>query len=188
MMKIAVLLATGYEEGESLFLADVLMRAGFTCDLVSTTGEGMVSGCHGITVRADRLLEDGAEDYDMIVLPGGLPGATNLRDNPAVIRLVRQFDAEKKYIGAICAAPVVLQQAGILSGRSHTSYPGKKYTGLFTESDYREEIVVVDKNLITSRGPATTLPFAYAIVDLLGGDSEKLKEGMLYNMARKSGY
>lgn len=99
---------------------------------------------------------------------------------------MQQFDAEKKYIGAICAAPIVLQKAGILKGRPHTSYPGKKYTDLFTESDYREEIVVVDGNLITSRGPATTLPFAYGIVDLLGGDSKKLKEGMLYNMVKNS--
>ncbi len=186
-MNIAVLLATGYEEGESLFLADVLMRAGFHCDLVSTMGEEMVSGCHGITVRTDRKLEDGMEEYDMIVLPGGLPGATNLRDNPAVIELVRKFDREHRYIGAICAAPIVLQQAGILKGRTHTSYPGKKYTDLFAESNYKEEIVVVDDRLITSRGPATTLPFAYGIVDLLGGDSAKLKESMLYHMVRASG-
>ncbi len=163
-----------------------MRRAGFVCDLVSVTGEETVTGSHGIRVVADRRLEDGAEEYDMIVLPGGLPGATNLRDHPDVIRLVRKFDAEKKYIGAICAAPIVLQQAGILKGRRHTSYPGEKYTKLFTESDYRDEIVVVDGNLITSRGPATTLPFAYGIVDLLGGDSAKLKESMLYNIAKNS--
>lgn len=186
-MKIAVLLATGYEEGESLFLADILMRGGFTCDLVSTTGEQMVSGCHGITVRADRLLDENMQEYDMVILPGGMPGAANLRDNPAVVSLVQEFDAAGKYIGAICAAPMVLHQAGIDKGRTLTSYPGEKYTSLFTESDYREEIVVVDKNLITSRGPATTLPFAYAIIDLLGGNSAKLKESMLYNMVRESG-
>ena len=186
-MKIAVLLATGYEEGESLFLADILMRGGFSCDLVSTTGEQMVSGCHGITVRADRLLDGNMQEYDMVILPGGMPGAANLRDNPEVVRLVQEFDAVGKYIGAICAAPMVLHQAGIDKGRTLTSYPGEKYTALFTESDYREEIVVVDKNLITSRGPATTLPFAYAIIDLLGGNSEKLRESMLYNMVRKSG-
>lgn len=111
----------------------------------------------------------------------------NLRDNPAVVKLVQEFDAAGKYIGAICAAPMVLHQAGIDKGRTLTSYPGEKYTALFTESDYREEIVVVDGNLITSRGPATTLPFGYAIIDLLGGNSEKLKESMLYNMVRKSG-
>ena len=85
-MKIAVLLATGYEEGESLFLADVLMRGGFACDLVSTTGEQMVSGCHGITARADRLLDGDMQEYDMVILPGGMPGAANLRDNPAVVK------------------------------------------------------------------------------------------------------
>lgn len=179
-MKIGMLLATGYEEGESLFVVDILRRAGFDAVSVSTTGEINVTGGHNITVVADMLLDDSVKDFDMIILPGGMPGATNLRDNPKVIELVQYFDEHKKYIGAICAAPIVLHKAGILNGRKMTSYPGEKYTTLFTEANYKEDIVVVDDNLITSRGPATTLPFAYGIIDLLGGNSEPLKQGMLY--------
>ena len=81
---------------------------------------------------------------------------------------------------------MVLQKAGITKGRTLTSYPGGKYRKLFVDSDYREDIVVIDGHLITSRGPATTLPFAYAIIDALGGDSAPLKEGMLYHMAKAS--
>ena len=98
--------------------------------------------------------------------------------------MVQYFARENKYIGAICAAPIVLHQAGILNGRKMTSYPGEKYESLFTEADYQDKVVVVDGKLITSRGPATTLPFAYEIVKLLGGDSEALKEKMLYPMAK----
>lgn len=179
-MKIALLLATGYEEGESLFVADILRRAGFEADLISITKEVWVTGAHGIKVEADHLLDESIYSYDMVILPGGMPGAMNLRDDQRVLELIRYFDKEHKYIGAICAAPIVLHVAGILEGRKMTSYPGEKYESLFTEAEYCQETVVIDDRLITSRGPATTLPFAYAVVDLLGGDSASLKKGMLY--------
>lgn len=184
MKKIAVLLAEGFEEGEALFTVDVLRRAGFHCDAVSLKGE-QVTGSHGITVRADKAWDEAMAAYDMVVLPGGLPGATNLRDDARVIELVRAFDREGKGIAAICAAPMVLARAGIMKGRRVTSYPGEQYEALFADADYREEIVVRDGNVITSRGPATTLPFAYALVEALGGDASKLREGMLFDMLMK---
>lgn len=181
--KIAVMLAQGYEEGESLFLTDILRRAGFYAETVSITDNRMVTGAHGITVQSDRVLPGNEEEiglFDMIILPGGMPGAANLKACPAVIKLISDFDRKGKWIGAICAAPMVLAEAGISRGRRLTSYPADSYRALFTDADYREETVVVDRNLITSRGPATTLPFAYTIVDCLGGDSAPLKKGMLY--------
>lgn len=182
-MKIAVLLATGYEEGESLFVVDILRRAGFQAESVSTTCDRLVAGAQGIVNQADRLIDDDIKDYDMIVLPGGQPGANNLSANPKVLELVQHFDAQHKFIAAICAAPMVLHTAGIDKGRRLTSYPADKYRDMFTESTYvDDEIVVVDDNLITSRGPATTLPFAYKLVDVLGGDGNALREKMLYNM------
>lgn len=123
----------------------------------------------------------------MAILPGGMPGAANLQDNPVVVSLVRDFDAAGKYIGAICAAPMVLHQTGIDKGRTLTSYPGEKYTSLFTESDYREDIVVVDKNLITSRVRQPHFCLHTQLLICWAGNSEKLKESMLYNMARESG-
>lgn len=188
MKKVAVFLAEGFEEGESLFVIDVIRRAGFQCDSISIHQE-MVKGSHDIVVKADKIISDEIKEYDMIVLPGGLPGATNLRDDERVIELVRYFDkVPEKFVAAICAAPMILEKAGIIKGRRITSYPGDKYTTLLNDANYVEDIVVVDDHLITSRGPASTLPFAYALVDALGGDSIVLKQGMLYNMVRESGW
>ena len=186
--KAAVLLADGCEEGEALFVIDILRRAGVACDGVSITG-GTVTGSHGIRFLAD--LEIGQADkgsYDMIVLPGGLPGADHLRDSREVVAWVRTFaENPEKYVAAICAAPQVLAEAGVVKGRRVTSYPGEKYRALLADAEYvddnrqTQEMVVVDGNLITSRGPATTLPFAYKLVELLGGDAEALREKMCYN-------
>ena len=186
MKKVAVFLAEGFEEGEALFVVDVLRRAEFQCNLVSINEE-MVKGAHGIMVLADKIISDEIKEYDMIVLPGGLPGATNLRDDERVIELVKYFDkAPKKFVAAICAAPMILEKAGIIKGRTVTSYPGEEYTTLLKDANYVEDIVVVDDHLITSRGPASVLPFAYTLVDVLGGNSSLLKQGMLYNMVKES--
>lgn len=182
MKKVAILLADGFEEGEALFVVDILRRAGMQGDIVSTMDGLQVTGSHNITTIADRLLDKEMETYDMIVLPGGLPGATNLRDNKQVIALVESFNQQQKYIAAICAAPIVLQEAGVVNGKQVTSYPGEKYESVFKDSIYKEDIVVVDGHIITSRGPATTFSFAYTLVDVLGGNSQTLKEGMLYTL------
>ena len=191
--KVAVLLANGFEEGEALVTVDVLRRAGFTCETVSVEEE-IVKGSHGIRVFADLLLETVDQNsYDMVVLPGGLPGADTLRDNETVIEWVRAFSArEDKYVAAICAAPQVLAKAGIAKGRRVTSYPGENFRLLFADAEYvdnnleTEECVVVDGNLITSRGPGSTLPFAYRLVEILGGDADKLRKAMQYVALKES--
>lgn len=186
--KIAVLLADGFEEGEALFVIDILRRAGFECDGIAVEHE-TVKGSHGLQVIADKRLDSiNPMEYDMVVLPGGLPGANTLRDSDAVIGWVRAFaGSQEKYIAAICAAPQVLARAGIVSGRRVTSYPGDKYKTMLADAFYvddnaeMDECVVVDGNLITSRGPGTTLPFAYKLVEILGGNADKLKDAMQYN-------
>ena len=190
---VAVLLANGFEEGEALFVVDIIRRAGFVCDAVSVEEE-IVKGSHGIRTIADCLLENAdCNSYDMIVLPGGLPGADTLRDNDTVIEWVRDFASRQdKYVAAICAAPQVIAKAGVSKGRRLTSYPGEKYQKLFTDAEYMddnrlmEECVVVDGNLITSRGPGTTLPFAYRLVEILGGDAEKLRKAMQYEALKEA--
>ena len=122
-MKIAIFLATGFEEGEALFLADILKRASFDVKLVSITSSDLISGSHDITVKTDMFLDDSIKDFDMIILPGGLPGATNLRDSNKVIEMVKYFNENNKYIGAICAAPIVLDRPGIVKNKKLTSYP-----------------------------------------------------------------
>ena len=122
MKKVAVLLSQGFEECEALTTVDVLRRAGLTCDMVGVEAIE-TTGSHGISVLADRTLTEDMDDYDMVVLPGGLPGAEHLRDDARVIALLRCFDAQGKFIAAICAAPMALKAAGVTDGRAFTSYP-----------------------------------------------------------------
>lgn len=182
MKKVAVLLADGFEEIEALTVVDVLRRAGITCDMVSISDE-FVRGTHNIVVKADKVFNEDINEYDMIVLPGGLPGAENLAKSEKVIKAIKEFDKdENKFVSAICASPaMVLPVSGIEEDRYVTSYPDDEYEKMLEKSNYVDELVVVDGNLITSRGPATTLLFAYKLVDVLGGDSSKLKAGMLWN-------
>ncbi|MCR5793857.1 MAG: DJ-1/PfpI family protein [Solobacterium sp.] len=185
--RAAVLLADGFEEGESLFVVDIFRRTGVQADSVSIEGE-MVRGSHDIWVKADRIIsEEIFDDYDMVVIPGGMPGAENLRKCDLVAKWVRKFDNEKKYVAAICAGPMVLKEAGISAGRTLTSYPADKYRDMFRDADYVDDnsrmdmMVVEDGNLITSRGPATTFPFAFRLAEVLGGNVEAVKNGTLYN-------
>lgn len=183
MKSVAVFLAEGFEETEALATVDVLRRAGIQCDTVSIKDE-FVKSAHNVIVKADKIIGDDIENYDMVVCPGGLPGAEYLSKNDKVINVIRKFNKmENKYIAAICASPaMVLSAAGIEENRYITSYPGKEFRNLLNKANYVEDLVAVDGNLITSRGPATTLLFAYKLVDILGGDSNNLKEGMLWNM------
>ena len=183
MKKVAVLLAEGFEEIEALTVVDVLRRAKITCEIVSIE-EKSVKGAHNIIVEADKILSEDIEDYDMLVFPGGLPGAENLANNQKILGVIRKFDKRKdKFLAAICASPaMVLTSAGIEENKYITSYPGDDFENLLEKANYVDELVVIDGNLITSRGPATTLLFAYKLVDVLGGNSNSLKEGMLWNM------
>lgn len=186
MKKIALILANGFEEIEALTVVDVIRRAGFKCDIISIAEE-FVTGAHNVVVKSDKLYEEDMNEYDMIVFPGGLPGADNLAKDERIIKTVKEFNNnENKYIAAICASPaIVLSAAGIEKDRYITAYPGEDFENMLEKANYVEELVVVDKNLITSRGPATTLLFAYKIVDILGGNSEVLKDGMLWNMVEE---
>lgn len=183
MKKVAIMLAEGFEEIEALATVDIIRRAGIKCDLISIDKE-LVSGAHQITIKSDKIIDNEIKSYDMIVLPGGLPGATNLAENELLIETLKEFDQkENKYIAAICASPaIVLSKAGIEKDRYITAYPGEEFEELLQNANYVEELVVVDNNMITSRGPATTFLFAYKLVDILEKNSEGLKEGMLWNI------
>ena len=183
MKKIAILLAEGYEEGEVMFAVDIFRRGGLQCDLISVTQEMRVKSCNNVIVEADRFLGDDVKDgYDVLMLPGGQPGAENLKKVQEVLDLVRHYiNKEGKLLAAVCSAPIVLQEAGVLKGKRITSYPSEKYISQFTESEYiQDEMVVIDGNLITSRGPVSVLPFAYKVVEMLGIDSAALQKRMQY--------
>lgn len=176
MKKVALILADGFEEIEALTVVDVLRRAGMTCNMLGFSP--FVTGSRGIVVKADALWQGDLEAYDMVVLPGGMPGATNLRDDQLLMTALKQMQEKGKYVAAICAAPLALAKAGILKERHFTCYDGTEEQ--IKDGHYQKETVVHDDKLITSRGPATALAFAYDLVDTLGGDADKLREAMLY--------
>ena len=176
MPKVAVILANGFEEIEALTVVDVMRRANITCHMVGF--EDKVTGSHAIQVQADRVFDGNLSEYDMIVLPGGMPGSAHLRDNEQLITELQKFEKIGKKVAAICAAPIALNQAGLLEGRNYTCYDGVQEQ--ISNGHYHKETVVVDGNIITSRGPATALAFAYHLVETLGGDAKALRNGMLY--------
>ena len=176
MPKVAVILANGFEEIEALTVVDVLRRANITCHMVGF--EDKVTGSHAIQVQADRVFDGNLSEYDMIVLPGGMPGSAHLRDNESLISELQKCNQGGKKLAAICAAPIALNRAGLLEGKNFTCYDGVQEQ--IANGHYQKETVVVDGNIITSRGPATALAFAYHLVDTLGGDAKSLRNGMLY--------
>lgn len=182
MKKVAILLADGFEEIEALTPKDVLNRANFECDLVSINEDKYVKSTHKVTIVADKVLneQEDLSQYDMIVLPGGMPGAKYLSENEKVIKAIKEFNENNKFIAAICAAPaLVLSKAGIVKNKKVTSYPGMD--NFLTDAIYQEDAVVQDENIITSRGPATAMQFAFKLVEVLGESSEGISNGMLYN-------
>lgn len=180
MKKVCVLLAEGFEEVEALTVSDIMRRANVHCDLVSIKHKNVTSS-HGVSIEADKIFNEDME-YDLIVLPGGMPGATNLRDDERVINILKKQNKEGRLIGAICAAPIVLGRAGLTEGKQITSYPG--YEDELPNCDYLENAVVVDGNIITSRGPATAMAFSYKLLEVLGYSHEVdgISSGMLYKM------
>ena len=179
MTKVAVVFAEGFEEIEALSPVDVFRRAGFDCSMLGLENAS-VTGSHGIQVAMDGGVFDGNLDaYDLVVLPGGMPGSTNLRDHEGLITALQARNKAGKYIAAICAAPIVLNRAGLLEGRKFTCFPGVEEQ--IAAGDHQTDLVVVDGNIITSRGAGTALAFAYALVDLLGGDGQQLAHTMVYD-------
>ncbi|NLW22496.1 MAG: DJ-1/PfpI family protein [Tissierellia bacterium] len=184
MKKVLLLLAEGFEEVEAFTTVDYLRRMDIIVDTCSINGEKRVTGAHRITVEADKDLNEihSIKNYDGMVIPGGLPGATNLRDNGRVIELVQDFNKEGKLLAAICAGPIVLQRAGIIKGKKVTSYPG--FDNDLKEGIYTDELVVQDGNIITARGPAVAVYFAIKIVENLVGKEkgEELGKDILLDM------
>lgn len=174
MKKVAVLLADGFEEIEALTAVDLLRRARVYVDTVSITEEYVVHGSHGINVQTEDLFEEvNFAEFDMVVLPGGLPGTTNLNDHAGVKKVVKDFVENGKYVGAICAAPSILGGMGLLKGKHAISYPS--FEDKLLGAVVTRNAVVQDNNIITSRGMGTSIDFALKLVEVMGG-AEKAGE------------
>ncbi len=173
MARAAVLLAEGFEEIEAITVIDVLRRGDVEVVALGVTGT-TVRGNHGIAVQADAALASGArERWDLVVLPGGMPGASTLRDDPRVQAMLRAQRDEGVPLAAICAAPIALGKAGLLHGKRATCFPG--FEAQLTGATVVTETVVDDGDVITSRGPGTALPFALALVARLQGREKATK-------------
>ncbi|GJL78209.1 MAG: 4-methyl-5(B-hydroxyethyl)-thiazole monophosphate biosynthesis protein [Nitrospinaceae bacterium] len=165
MKKVLVPLAPGFEEIETVTIVDILRRAGARVTLAGTE-EGVLQGSRGINLVADsRLNEVDPEEFDLVVLPGGQPGTSNLQKDERVAEILKAMARSGKTIAAICAAPLVLQSAGLLKDKTTTSHPSIKDE--LKEIQYSEDRVAVDGNLVTSRGPGTAMEFAMKLVEIL---------------------
>lgn len=177
MKKIAVIFKDGYEEVEALTPVDILRRANVQVDMIGMDSQ-QVKSSHQIVISMDKLFDESIYEYDGIILPGGLPGSTNLRDDQRVIDLIKNFDESKKLVAAICAGPIALAKAGVLKDRVCTCSPG--FEDQLTGANYQEAIVQVDGHIVTGKGPAAALEFGYTILEYLGYDSTSLRQGMQY--------
>ena len=163
MKKAYLFFATGFEEVEALTVVDILRRGGVDCKTVSVTGDCDVTSSHAVTVRADLLFEEQSlEDGDMLILPGGIPGTPNLKAHAGLDKLIRQYHEAGKYLAAVCAAPTVYGEKGVLQGRKATCFPGME-SGL-VGAEHREDKVVCDGQFITSRGMGTCIDFGLTLL------------------------
>ena len=180
MKTIFVFLAEGFEEIEALTPVDVLRRAGLSVQTVSIMDEQAVKGAHGVPVLADVMFADvNPEDAEMILLPGGLPGATNLDAHDGLSRMILDFTKAKKPLAAICAAPLVFGNRGLLEGKKATCYPG--FETYLQGAEYTGALVEKDDNFITGKGPGAAMEFAFSIVEKYCGIDKvnELKQGMM---------
>ncbi|BDA64935.1 DJ-1 family glyoxalase III [Actinomyces capricornis] len=181
--KVAVFIAPGLEEVEALAVVDLLFRAGIATDMISVTQDRSVVSSHNIIVTCNRTLDEAdLADYDMLVLPGGLPGTPNLKACRPLMDEVRSRVEAGRPVAAICAAPSILAELGLLEGREATSNPG--FLGVLADHGARtsEASVVIDGSIITSRGMGTAIDFGLEIVRHYLGDEavEALKTAIVY--------
>ena len=177
MGKVLILLAEGFEEIEALGTADILRRMGVEVVLAAMDKES-VSGSHNITVTADDMFDKlDKTEFAAVVLPGGLPGSLNLYNDDRVIDILHEFAAENKVTAAICAAPMVLDKAGLLENRKFTMYPAEGlYKYLRDNKRPQSDMFVADGKVITGKGPGATAYFAAAIASALNIAQEKIQD------------
>ena len=186
MAKALVFLASGFEEIETTTIVDILRRAGVDVTIAGLT-PNVVEGKHGMKIVPDKPIDDvTTEDFDAVICPGGNPGYKNLRKDPRVINMVKKAFDSNKLVAAICAGPAVLSDAGILKGKACTIYPGMENELRKGGCEPKEDMVVVDDNIVTSRGPATALPFALKLAEKLAGKqvAEAVSKKTMANILR----
>ena len=182
MAKIYVFLANGFEDIEALAPVDILRRGGQDVVTVSVTGSEYVESAHGVEVKADVWFSDveSFDDADLLVFPGGMPGAANLDMHHELGEVLLRHTGRDGLIGAICAAPLVLGRRGLLEGRRATCYPG--FEQYLEGAEYTRELVTEEGNIVTAEGPAAAFEFGYRLLArfVSAEQVDALREGMRY--------
>ena len=179
MKRVVVLLADGFEEVEAVTSIDFLSRAGCDVSIAGVTGE-TVTGAHNLVIKANAPVSSFKDGFDAVVVPGGMPGASNVAESKEALALIDAINKAGGVVGAICAAPaVVLAPNGFLDGKRATCYPG--FESAFKDTRFSEDRVVVDGNIVTSRGPGTAADFALMLVEVLLGPAaaKEIREATL---------
>ncbi len=183
MRKACVFLADGFEEIEGLTVVDVLRRAGVEVTTMSVMAGQKINGSHNIPVEADMMFDaEKAGEADMLVLPGGMPGTLNLKGHEGLTELLKEFHKKEKYIAAICAAPSILSELGMLKGREACAYPS--FEGELDCRRVLREPVVTDGNITTGRGMGAAIPFALRLTAILCGEdkAEEVGKSIVYEV------
>ncbi len=181
MKKAAILLAEGFEEVEAMTPVDLLRRAGIEVKLVSIDNAKTVKGAHNIEIMVDEQIKNiKAEELDLIILPGGMPGTKYLDASREVAAIVESVNKNNKFVAALCAAPSVLGHLGLLEGKKAVCYPG--FEDELKGAEVLKETVVFDNNIITSRGMGTAMDFGLKLVELLAdkNTAQQLGKGVIY--------
>ena len=167
MPRVLIPLAQGCEELEAVTIIDLLRRANIEVITAGLDNQPVTASRGTVLIPDSNLEAEKNRDFDMIVLPGGLPGADNLRDDPRIIAILKRHAESHKIIAAICAAPKVLAHAGLLKGRNVTSYPDALDKQTLKEIYFSEDSITIDGNIMTSRGPGTAMDFALTLIESL---------------------
>jgi 4-methyl-5(b-hydroxyethyl)-thiazole monophosphate biosynthesis len=168
MASVLIPLAEGCEELEAVTLIDLLRRAGIEVTTASLSNQRALTASRQVGLVADTLLDRVLNDkFDMLLLPGGQPGTTHLNADSRIHAFITRQHQADKFIAAICAAPLVLAESGVLKGKRATCYPGALDAETWPEISLCDEPVVVDGRVLTSQGPGTAMDFALAIIELL---------------------
>lgn len=181
MKRAVMLFAEGYETVEALMVVDILRRAKVEVTMTSINEDEVVRSSHGVAVEMDATMDEiDVAEYDAIILPGGMPGTINLGESEAVKKAILKMNEEGKIVSAICAAPGVLGKYGLLEGKNACSYPEHEVN--LTGATVLRTPVVVDGNIVTSRGLGTAMEFAFVLLELLEGKEkvEQIKKAIVY--------
>ena len=176
---VYVFFADGFEESEALVTVDMLRRGGLSVTMTALGGNKLVSGAHGITVSCDALLEEAdCSDAEMLVLPGGLPGVTNLSASEKLCAILKDGAKRGVILGAICAAPSLLGSLGLLEGKKAVCYPG--FESKLLGAVYTDAPVVTDGTIVTSKAAGTVYEFSFALLTAAGKNAQAVSDAVFF--------